>query len=99
MESREDGENMMTTYLKTWSEKSIGTLINCFQSHKFLCNVSGGDYKDQIKKSLALEEVGMSMQEYEMNRYDYQKDGPITEANTYEIITDKITQRKNGLSN
>ena len=33
------------------------------------------------------------MQEFEINRYDYQKSGLISEANSYEIITDKITQR------
>ena len=37
-----------------------------------LWNVTSGDYKDQNKKSLALEEVDMAVQEYGMNRYDYQ---------------------------
>ena len=78
---------------KIWSEKEIDTLINCFQSHECLWNVTSGDYKDQNRKSLALEEIDMSMQEFEINRYDYQKSGLISEANSYEIITDKITQR------
>ena len=36
----------------------------------------------------------MSMQEYGMNTYDYKKYGLIFEGNCYEIITDKITQRR-----
>ena len=33
----------------------------------------------------------MPMQEYDMNRYDYQKQNRlISEANSYEILTDKI---------
>ena len=35
----------------------------------------------------------MSMQEYDMNRYDHQKKWT-NKANSYEIITDKITQRR-----
>ena len=45
----------------TWSEEAIDTLINCFQSHECLWNVTGGDYNDQSKKSLALEEVDVSV--------------------------------------
>ena len=59
--------------LKTWSGEVIDTLINCFQSHKCLWNVSSGYYKDQNRKSLPLEEANMSMQEYEINRYDQKK--------------------------
>ena len=57
-------------FLKTWSGEVIDTLINCFQSHECLWNVSSGDYKDQNRKSLPIEEANMSMQEYEINRYD-----------------------------
>ena len=53
--------------------ENMDTLINCFQSHECLWNVTSGDYKDQNKKYLALEEVNMAMQEFDMNRYDYQK--------------------------
>ena len=73
---------------KTWSEKAIDTLINCFQSHEShecLRNVASCDYKDQSKKSLVLEEVDLSTQEYDMNRYDYQKNELISEANSCEI--------------
>ena len=38
-------------------------LIFQFQSQECLSNISSGDYKDQNKKSLAFEEVDMSMQE------------------------------------
>ena len=55
---------------KTWSEEAIDTLINCFQSHGCIWQVTSGDYKDQNKNSLALGEIAMSMQEYDMNRYD-----------------------------
>ena len=58
---------------KTWSEEAIDTLINCFQSHECLWNITSGDYKDQNKKSLALEEVDMSMLENDTNRSHYQK--------------------------
>ena len=61
--------NMKKENSKTWSEEAIDTLINCFQSHECLWNVTSGDYE----KSLALEEADMAMQEYDMNRYDYQK--------------------------
>ena len=56
---------------KTWSEEVIGILINCFQSHECIWNVISGDYKDQDRKSLPLEEFNMSVQEYNINRYDY----------------------------
>ena len=41
---------------KTWSEEAIDTLINCFHSHECTWNVNSGNYKDQNRKSLALEE-------------------------------------------
>ena len=50
--------------LKIWSEEVIDTLSNCFQSHECKWNVTGGDYKDQNRKSLPLEEFDMSVQEY-----------------------------------
>ena len=32
---------------KTWSEEAIDTLINCFQSHEWICgDVTSVDYKD-----------------------------------------------------
>ena len=36
-------------------------------------NVTSGDYQDQNRKSLPLEEFDMSVQEYNINRYDYKK--------------------------
>ena len=65
--------NIKKENLKTWSEEAIDTLINSFQSHTCLWNVTSGDYKDQNKRSLALEEVDISMQEFDMNRYNYKK--------------------------
>ena len=41
---------------KTWSEEAIDTLINCFHSHECTWNVNSGNYKDQNRKSLPLEE-------------------------------------------
>ena len=58
---------------KTWSEETIDILINCFQSHEYIWNATSGDYKDQNKKSLPLEEFDMSVQEYNINRYDNKK--------------------------
>ena len=46
MKGRQDSE-YKKKYSKTWSEEAIDTLINWFQSHKCLWNVTGGDYKDQ----------------------------------------------------
>ena len=43
--------NMKKEKLKTWSEEAIDTLINCFQSHECIWNVTSGDYKDQSRKS------------------------------------------------
>ena len=54
---------------KTWSEEAIDTLINCFQSHECIWNVTSGDYKDQNRKYSPLEEVDMSVQEYNINRW------------------------------
>ena len=38
------------------------------------------------------------MQEYDSNRYDYKINGIISEANSYEIITDKKIQRRVGVA-
>ena len=57
-----------------WTTASaIDTLINCFQSHECIWNVTSGDYEDQNRKSLPLEEFDMSVQKYNINRYDYKK--------------------------
>ena len=58
---------------KTWSEEAIDTLINCFQSHGCIQNLTSGDYKDKKRNSLAFGEIGMPVQEYNINRYDYKK--------------------------
>ena len=68
--NRQDGKYKKRK-LETWSEKVIDTLINCFQSQELLWNVTSGNYKEKNKKSLALEEVDMLVQEYYINRYDY----------------------------
>ena len=47
----------------SWSEKAIDTFINFFQSHECIWNVTSGYYK----------EFDMSVQEYDINRYDYKK--------------------------
>ena len=59
--------NIKKKISKAWSEEVIDILINCFWFQECLSNISSGDYKDQNKKSMALEEVDMSMQEYVMN--------------------------------
>ena len=56
---------------KTWSEEAIDSLIKCFQSHECIWNVTGGDHKDQNRNSLPLEEFNMSVQEYNINGYNY----------------------------
>ena len=42
---------------KSWSEEAINILINCFQSNGMEWNVTSGDYKDQSRKSLPLENL------------------------------------------
>ena len=51
-------------------------------------------YKDQNKKSLALEEVDMSMQENDMNRSHYQKKWTNLRGQVLQAFTEKITQRQ-----
>ena len=46
---------------KTRSVEAIDTLINCFQSHERIWNVTSGEYKYQNRKSLPLEEFDMSV--------------------------------------
>ena len=72
MKSRQDGKYKKEN-LKTWSEEAIDKLINCFQSHEYIWNVTSGDYKDQNRKYLPLKEFDMPVQEYSINRYDYKK--------------------------
>ena len=54
MKSRQDGKYKKEN-LKTWSEEAIDKLINCFQSHEYIWNVTSGDYKDQNRKPLPLD--------------------------------------------
>ena len=63
--------NIKKEKAKTWSEEATDILMNCFQSHEYIWNVTSGDYKDQNRKSLPLEEFDTSVQEYNINRYDY----------------------------
>ena len=72
MKSKQDGKYKKENS-KTWSEEAIDKLINCFQSHEYIWNVTSGDYKDQNRKYLPLEEFDMPVQEYSINRYDYKK--------------------------
>ena len=65
--------NIKKENAKTWSEEAIDTLINCFQSRECIWNVTSGDYKDQNRKSFPLEEFDTSVEEYNINRYDYKK--------------------------
>ena len=73
VKSRQDAECKKKENSKTWSEEAIDTLIYCFQSHEWIWNVTSGDYKDQNRKSLPLEELDMLVQEYNINRYDCKK--------------------------
>ena len=65
--------NIKKENAKTSSEEAIDTLINCFQSRECIWNVTSGDYKDQNRKSFPLEEFDTSVEEYNINRYDYKK--------------------------
>ena len=56
-----------------WSEEAIDKLTNCFQSHECIWDVTSGDNKEQNRKSLPLEGFDMSVQEYNINRFDYEK--------------------------
>ena len=57
---------------KAWSEEVIDTLINCFRQMNAYGILSVVIIKEgQSKKFLDLEEAYMSMQEYDMNRYEY----------------------------
>ena len=56
---------------KTWSEEAIDTL--CFQSHECIWNVTNGNYKDQNRKSMLLQEFDISVQECNISRYGYEK--------------------------
>ena len=51
---------------------AIDTLINCIRSHECVWNVTSGDYKDQNRKFLPLEEFDVSAK-YSINRCDYKK--------------------------
>ena len=66
---------------KIWSEEAIDTLIDCFQSHECIWNITSVDLKDRTGLSLPLEEFDMSVQEYNINKYDYKN--AISEANSY----------------
>ena len=50
---------------------AIDTLINCFQFNQMnsyvILHITSGDYKDQNKKSLVLEEADVLKQENDMN--------------------------------
>ena len=41
--------------------------------NELIWNATSGDYKEQNRKSFSLEEFDMSVQEYNINRYDYKK--------------------------
>ena len=56
---------------KTWSGEAIDTLINCF--HMSASGILPAVIKDQNRKSLPLEDFDMTVQEYNINRYDYNK--------------------------
>ena len=66
---------------KIWSEEAIDTLIDCFQSHECIRNITSVDLKERTGLSLPLEEFDMSVQEYNINKYDYKN--AISEANSY----------------
>ena len=72
IKGRQDGKYEKRKFEKQ-SEEAIDALINCFQSHECIWNVTNGDYKDQNSKSLPVVEFDMSVQEYNINRYDYKK--------------------------
>ena len=60
---RQDGKYKKKS--KTWPEEAIDTLINCF-SHMNAYGMLSVEYDK-------FEEFDMSVQEYDINRYDYKK--------------------------
>ena len=72
MKGKQDGRYKERKF-ENMVEEATDTLINCFQSHECIWNVTSGDYKDQNRKSLPLEEFDMPVQEYNINRYDSKK--------------------------
>ena len=72
MKGKQDGRYKERKF-ENMVEEATDTLINCFQSHECIWNVTSGDYKDQKRKSLPLEEFDMPVQEYNINRYDSKK--------------------------
>ena len=75
--------NVKKENLKTCSDEAIDKLINYFQSYECIWNVISGDYKEQNRKPLPLERYDMSVQEYNIYRFDYKKNEIISEANSY----------------
>ena len=66
---------------KIWSEEAIDTLIDCFQSHECIWNITSVDLKDRTGLSLPLEEFDMSVHDYknaisEANSYYFHKSAP-----------------------
>ena len=59
--------NIKKKISKTRSKGAIDTLINCFQFNQMnsyeILHITSGDYKDQNKKSLVLEEADVLKQE------------------------------------
>ena len=67
--------NKKQEHSKTWSEKAIDVLINCFQLPGSIWNITSDDYKDQKQKVFAFRRIWYvsARHQYDINRYDYKK--------------------------
>ena len=94
--------NKKQEHSKTWSEKAIDVLINCFQLHGSIWNITSDDYKDQKQKVFAFRRIWYvsARHQYDTNRYDY-KNGIISETTSYcsKAATGGILLRKVVLRN
>ena len=54
-----------------WTDDMIETLIESYQEHECLWNMSIADYKDKHKWSLPYESVDLNLDIYELKRSEY----------------------------
>ena len=97
--------NIKKENLKTWSEEAIDTfshIHNQLPSAIVFSHMNAYGMLPmviiKIKTVKFCLQKNLSVQEYDSNRYDYKINGIISEANSYEIITDKKIQRRAGVA-
>ena len=54
-----------------WTDDMVETLIEAYQEHECLWNMSAAEYKDNQKRSLAYEAVDLNLDIYEVKRSEY----------------------------